>query len=90
MSKVTRCAATGALMVVLISQGTVAASAASPQASCVGTIVSTQARAGEFDVGTYKALAQSLGETAFGQFVSFGAQTHEGSFEECLALIPVP
>jgi hypothetical protein len=84
MSKVTRCAATGALMVVLISQGTVAASAASPDASCVGIIVSTQAPAGEFEVGTYKALADSFGLPTFGQFVSVGAKLHEGTFEECL------
>lgn len=64
--------------------GLPAAQAANPAASCVGVIVSTQAPAGQFDVNTYKALAETVGSTTFGAFVATGAQLHEGSVEACL------
>ncbi|QDG68358.1 MULTISPECIES: hypothetical protein [unclassified Pseudarthrobacter] len=64
--------------------GLPAAQAANPNASCVGIIVSSEAPAGEFDVDTYKDLAESVGVSPFGQFVVTGARLHEGSMEACL------
>lgn len=58
-----------------------AAQAANHHASCVGLIVSTEASAGTLDVDNYKALA---GDAPFGEFVSFGAKLHEGSYEACV------
>lgn len=84
MSKVRRSAVIAALLAVTISQGMSTAVAASPKASCVGVIVSAEARAGVLDVGTYKALAESQGAPTFGQFVATGAQLHLGSVEACL------
>jgi hypothetical protein len=57
---------------------------ANEKASCVGLIVSTEASAGELDVNTYKALAEALDYSTFGQFVADGAQEHLGSPEACL------
>jgi hypothetical protein len=73
-----------AAMLFVFIAGLPAAQAANPKASCVGIIVSTQASAGEFDVNTYKALAETFGLPTFGQFVAGGGQVHEGSFEACL------
>lgn len=64
--------------------GLPAVQAANPNASCVGIIVSSEAPAGEFDVGTYKDLAEDAGVSPFGQFVTTGARLHEGSLEACL------
>ena len=84
MRKVARAAAAGALLVVVMSQGMAAASAANPKSSCVGLIVSTLAPTGELDVDNFKALAESMGVSPFGAFVAEGAHFHEGTFERCL------
>jgi hypothetical protein len=61
-----------------------AQAASSPHASCVGIIVSNLAPAGEFDVGSFKALADSEGAPTFGAFVSTGARLHASTYEDCL------
>ena len=72
---------TAALMGILVSLSAApAAEAANDHASC-GGIVSTEASAGTWDVDNYKALA---GDAPFGEFVSFGAKLHEGSYEACV------
>ena len=83
MSKVTRSSAIAALVALTFSQGMSTAVAASPKASCVGIIVSSEAQAGVLDVDTFKALAESEGAPNFGRFVAGGAQLHLGSVEAC-------
>ncbi|WP_247048228.1 hypothetical protein [Arthrobacter rhizosphaerae] len=83
MSKVTRASAIAALVALIVSQGMTTAVAASPEASCVGIIVSTEAQAGVLDVRNYKAIAESQEAPTFGQFVAQGAKLHFGSVEDC-------
>ena len=84
MNKFTRASAITALVALMVSQGMTTALAASPKASCVGIIVSTEAQAGVLDVDNYKAIAESQEAPTFGQFVATGAQLHFGSVEDCL------
>jgi hypothetical protein len=82
MGKIARSAVTAAAFGILASLSAApAAQAANDHDSCVGIIVSTEASAGTLDVNNYKALA---GDGPFGEFVSFGAQLHEGSYEACV------
>jgi len=64
--------------------GPVPAHAATEQSSCVGIIVSTQARAGDLDVNHFKDLAEAEDSPTFGQFVAGGAQLHLESLDACL------
>lgn len=64
--------------------GLPAAQAANHRASCVGLIVSAEARAGVLDVNVYKSIAKDGAFSTFGQFVAGGAQVHFGSVEACL------
>jgi hypothetical protein len=66
-----------------LAMGLPAAQAANHRASCVGLIVSTEARAGVLDVDVYKAVAEAGQLSTFGQFVSAGAQLHLGSAQVC-------
>jgi len=79
-----RLALVGAASLFALAAGTAPAQAANEHSSCVGTIVSTQAREGVLDVNYFKALAEAEGSPTFGQFVATGAQLHEGSLEACL------
>lgn len=83
MSKVTRASAIAALVALIFSQGMTTAVAASPEASCIGIIVSSEAQAGVLDPAVFKALAESQGAPNFGQFVAQGAKLHFGSVEDC-------
>lgn len=83
MGKFSRSAVIAASLGILVSLSAAPAAqaAANDHASCVGIIVSTEASAGTLDVDNYKALA---GDVPFGEFVSFGAKLHEGSYEACV------
>jgi hypothetical protein len=61
-----------------------AQAAANHRASCVGLVVSTEASAGVLDVNVYKAIAEAMDYSTFGQFVAGGAQVHLGSAGACV------
>jgi hypothetical protein len=91
MRTVRRCIAVGALGAgVVLASAMPAGAAANPKASCVGTVVSTLAPVGAFDVNEFKALAEALGTPNFGQFVAEGARLHLGTIEECVPAHTAP
>lgn len=84
MKKTVRLAMVGTLaMSGLFLSALPATAASNPASSCVGTVVSTLAPNGTFNVQDFKGLATSEG-VPFGAFVAGGAQVHLGSYASCL------
>ena len=61
-----------------------AMAASNPASSCIGTIVSTLAPAGSFNVQVFKDIAVADGHSRFGTFVAEGAHSPRGNLVNCL------